>query len=482
MRTKLYFVAALAATMLASCADEQFVGENSPNELQENAGVGINFGLNVPGRTRADIYGKTAADKLGSNFYVMGTKGTGEAPATEPATSPTTTLVFDNYLVHYEANSAGTQEDNTANWTSVGVQPGATGYTNYVFLTSSSRTPTSQTIKYWDYSTDQYDFFAFSTGPNAAISSTSPTSGNIGVTNMAYGSALAGGATAYTLSIPTLEDLKETYITDIIGVQKANYGNEVQLQFKNIGAKVRVALYETVPGYAVKDVIFYQWDATNEFATGEGKVKNATAALISEDAKSFPTKGDIEVSFPNVGASSNGNPNKNKAAANVKNVSGGDKYKLFGTLHNFAASKEGNEPDNDGGSPEPTPYHYIGRTLPTATFAGTETEKYYETVFPISDSYPLTLRVDYTLVSTDGSKETINIYGAKAVVPANYTKWLPNFAYTYIFKISDNTNGWTDAAATKAGLFPITFDAVVTESTLESGIFETMCDNHGHLG
>lgn len=166
MRTKFYFVAALAATMLASCADDKFVGDNSPNELQENAGVGIQFGLNVPGRTRADIYGGEAAKLLGYNFYVMGTKGTGAGDATEPATSPTTTLVFDNYLVHYGVNTAGQTESNTANWEYVGFRPGTGDYTKYVYLTSMdpARTEDNQTIKYWDYSTKSYDFFAFSVG------------------------------------------------------------------------------------------------------------------------------------------------------------------------------------------------------------------------------------------------------------------------------------------------------------------------------
>ena len=42
---------------------------------------------------------------------------------------------------------------------------------------------------------------------------------------------------------------------------------------------------------------------------------------------------------------------------------------------------------------------------------------------------------------------------------------MPNYAYTYIFKISDNTNGWTGTASEPSGLFPITFDAVVAEAT-----------------
>ena len=49
-------------------------------------------------------------------------------------------------------------------------------------------------------------------------------------------------------------------------------------------------------------------------------------------------------------------------------------------------------------------------------------------------------------------------------MPATYTKWFPNYAYTYLFKISDNTNGWTDPSGTDpAGLYPITFDAIVLD-------------------
>jgi hypothetical protein len=99
-----------------------------------------------------------------------------------------------------------------------------------------------------------------------------------------------------------------------------------------------------------------------------------------------------------------------------------------------------------------------------ATFAGKSSANYYTPVLPNTDGQPLTLRVDYTLVSTDGSNEEIIIHGAKAVVPSTYTNWLNNYAYTYIFKITDNTNGWTSTVTSDPkGLFPITFDAVVKE-------------------
>lgn len=462
MKTKYFFLAAIGALTLASCSNDEFVGDTSPTTLGQEGDGSIQFTYTVPNATRADIYGTEAAKLLGYNFYVMGTKGD------EGAKSPSPNVVFDNYLVHWGANTAGTTESNTANWEYVGVVPGTDPTANYDKLGSYSAS-SGQTIKYWDYSAAQYDFFAFSTGDNAAAKdNTTPSTGTVGVTTMKHGTGLEDSKVAYTLYIPSVAELKETYITDIKEVKKGTaYGKEVQLQFKNIGSKVRVALYETVPGYSVANVKFYQVDGTNTDLSSATKYDDAY--LISTNANSFPTKGDIQVYFPNVGTGSNSNPNKNKAAANVVNVTGTYTYQNFGALDNFA-TKEFAEPDDDGATPTPTAYHFIGRTLPNATFAGTEAAKYYETVFPVSSSYPLTLRVDYTLVSTDGSGEAIKVYGAKAVVPANYTKWLPNYAYTYIFKISDNTNGWTSTVTTDpAGLFPITFDAVVTEATDATG-------------
>ena len=83
------------------------------------------------------------------------------------------------------------------------------------------------------------------------------------------------------------------------------------------------------------------------------------------------------------------------------------------------------------------------------------------------------MKVDYTLVSTDGSDEKIKVTGATATVPSEYTQWQPNYSYTYIFKISDKTNGSTGTPETNpAGLYPITFDAIVTET--ETGKQETI--------
>ena len=440
MKKYLFFVA-LAAFALASCSDDSFVGENSPNLGSANGDGEIHFGFDMQNATRADIYGNAAATLLGNNFYVMGTKGS------EAATTPSLKKVFDNYLVRYTENTAGKTQSNTSNWEYVGVAADA----NHVKL--SPENVEKQTIKYWDYSEQQYDFLAFSTGTYKAVANTSGASDEIGVTAIATGTTLGG--TAYTFDIPSVAALKNIYITDITTVLKANYGKEVKLTFKNLASKVRIALYETVPGYAVKDVKFYTVDGTSAFTGSKGTAAN----LISTNNATFASTGSVVIRFPNMGTNNKTtNANYNKAAATVSPTAG-DTKKAFGDLSNFAASKEGTEATGN----------YLGRTLPTATYAGEAAGDYYQYVFPVSAAYPLTLRVDYTLVSTDGSGEEINVYGAKAVVPSDYTIWQPNYAYTYIFKISDNTNGWTDTNATKSGLFPITFDAVVAEFTDVSG-------------
>ena len=467
MMKKNLFLAALAIVALASCTDSEFVGDNSPDNTPTANEKAINFGFDMQRVTRADVMGSAAATLLGNNFYVTGTKGT------EGATYPTNDIVFNNYLIHYGVNTAATTESNTANWEYVNVVPGTDPTANYVKL--SPVAIGAQTIKYWDYSTSQYDFMAFSTGTFKAVAKTNLTSSGedqiatneIGVTAMAYGSALnvaSSVPTAYTFYLPSVNALKNAYITDITEVVKDNYGKEVTLKFKNLGSKVRIALYETVPGYSVKDVVFYKVDGTNSFtdgdedATNDEDFKSSEAALISANTNGLPTRGSIAVIFPHVGNNNDSEKDYNKAAATVTPVTANSiKAQTFGNLHNFQSTEPGFY-EAAG--------NYLGRNLTQATFAGDVNADYYTTVFPVSSPDPLTLRVDYTLVSTDGSGETITVHGAKAVVPSTYTKWLPNYAYTYIFKISDNTNGWTDpSGTTAAGLFPITFDAVVAEAT-----------------
>ena len=428
MKTKYFIFAASALVALASCSSDEYVGDNSPTSAQNDGS--IQFSYNLPNATRAgEFIGATAAEKLGGMFVVEGTKGD------EETNSPSTTVVFDNYLVGYTANTAGQTESNTHNWEYVGKQTGITGRMTAATWSSLHTGVTTQTIKYWDYSTSQYDFIAWSTGQCEAIATGDASSGHVKVTPIKTGTTLK--TDGFSMTAVSADDLKQCYYTDINKVLKANYGGPVTLTFRNMAAKVRVALYETVPGYSVQNVEFYQDETTALTANVSGN--EATLYTPDGEANQLPQSGTVLVYYPRIGSSNSGAADYNKASVTVTPGSTKSSTQTFGTLSGT-----------------------IGTSLPSATFAGSAADDYYKAVIPNTNGNPLTLRVNYKLVSTDGSNEEIKVYGAKAVVPATYTNWLPNYAYTYIFKISDNSNGWTDTGKTAQGLLPITFDAVVT--------------------
>ena len=452
MKKFYYLFAAAVSVALASCTNEALV-EQGPG-TQEEISEAINFNFNLQNMTRAgELVGATAAEKLGGMFVVEGTKGK------EETNSPSTSVVFDNYLVGYEYNSAGTTESNTNNWEYVGKQTGITGRMSADTWGALHGTGTaqSQTVKYWDYSTEQYDFIAWSTGLREAVTDAAVAGSKVKVTRINTGTTLSSNG--FQLTAATAEDLMQCYYTDINTVLKANYGAPVTLTFKNMAAKVRVALYETVPGYSIKDVKFYTSDANPTAPTDLGSGTTTAATLFTMGSDVLPQSGEVTVFYPHIGTEHRDAPQTtdyNKASVTVGEVTGGatSTTQGFGTLTAQYGAAESHETAGD---------IYLGRSLPNATYAGSSADNYYTAVIPNTNGKPLTLRVDYTLVSTDGSNEEINVYGAKAVVPSTYTVWQPNYAYTYIFKISDNTNGWTSKTNTDPkGLFPITFDAVVT--------------------
>ena len=423
MKNFRFLLAAVAGIVLASCSNDDFIGGS--DVAQRNASNGeITFASGMGAITRADIVGADAATLLGTKFIVLGVKGDGTAAGMTP--------VFQNYLVQWQANSAGTSESNTHDWEYAGITA----------VAPSSIAGTTQTIKYWDYGTASYDFAAFSTGTSEMIASGTPAAGQVLVSAIEYNGADGKG---YTMQ-GAAADLANCYIADMVTVEKTGYKETVQMKFRSMGTKVRMAIYETVPGYAIKDVKFYT-DNTTPITTG---ASSTDATLIGANA--FKTSGEYTVTYPTIGLSNKSNSDYNKAHVTLGATSTAASNFGFGTL-NYVAGEGSLSSGNN----------YLGRTLTNASYAGTST--YYQTVLPNEEGTSLELRIDYTLVSIDGSDEEINVHGAKAFVPATYTKWLPNYAYTYVFKISDNTNGKTSTASgDPEGLFPITFDAVVVDS------------------
>lgn len=432
-----YFLYAASVLALASCSSDDFLGENSGNG-QNAANSVINFGGETGKITRAadgKSVGATAAKLLGKKFYVLGTKGT------LPTNSPTTSIVFDNYQVNWKENSAGTTTDNTNDWEYVGIDP--TG------LHAGTAAPTAQSIKFWDYSQKQYDFIAYSVGNNKLITTEDAAAEDGKIVGTAIKTPTAdNNYLSYSLKGKRIQDLKECYYTDVTTVKNdgttKEYNKPVTFTFKNLTAKVRVAFYETIPGYTVSDIQFYEnTTAPKEDLTGKGAAVLFTTGT-NGNKEYLSTNGEIKVTYPKVGSENASNAAYNKAYVSV--VKGTDEETTTLGLGNVNYN---NDVLNDNAK--------------EANMAGNKDDNYFTAVLP-AEGHALTLRLNYTLTSTDGSNEKIKVYGATAVVPASYTAWQPNYAYTYIFKISDNTNGTTSKEdGTPEGLFPITFDAVVAD-------------------
>lgn len=427
-----FFIAAASALALASCSSDDFLGEIQGNE-QNGATSAINFGGDTGKITRATTKGNAAADLLENNFVVVGFKGS----KTDAANNET--YAFDHYNVNFKDGSAFSTESNRAGWEYVNQDMKVKGADKSLAQSGASQ----QTIKYWDHSCASYDFIAFSMGKKDAASKyATPT--HVDKANLA--------TAAYTLT-GDVNTLSECYISDMKTVTEPNYNKtSVSMSFRHLASKVRMALFEIVPGYVISDVKFYT-DTTSP------TTDNTEGTLIGE----FNNSGTLTVFFPTTGTVHATEKDYNKAHVRfIKSTTAGEtgvlNHKGFGAV-NYNNQVEGTIPAGKT---------YLSQNAADPSYCGAG----YQNVLP-SEGKPsaITLRIDYKLTSVDGSKETINVKGATATVPAEYTEWKSGYAYTYIFKISQDTNGSTGGNST--GLTAISFDAVVVDDEA-NGLQETI--------
>lgn len=426
-----FFIAAASALALASCSSDDFLGEIQGNE-QNGATSAINFGGDTGKITRDPSTGKTAADLLENNFVVVGFKGN----KTDAANNEV--YAFDHYNVNFKDGSAFSTESNRAGWEYVNQDMNVKGTKPAASLAQGGAS--QQTIKYWDHSCKYYDFIAFSMGKGAESKYATPT--HVDKANL--------DKAAYTLT-GNVNTLSECYISDMKTVEEKDYNKtSVSMSFRHLASKVRMALFEIVPGYVISDVKFYT-DATST------TTDNTEGTLIGK----FNNSGTLTVSFPTTGTANATKEDYNKAHVKFTATEGENgvlNFKKFGAV-NYKNQAEGT-------IPEGTTYLSQNAAKPSYCGAG------YQNVLPSEGAASaITLRIDYKLTSVDGSNETINVTGATATVPAEYTEWKSGYAYTYIFKISPDTNGSTGGSST--GLTAISFDAVVVDDEA-NGLQETI--------
>ena len=429
---KKYVLFATALIALASCTNDDFVGDKTKGDAAGFAP--ISFAFDVPTATRAESTGATAAAKLSNQFVVYAEKNENGAAAPTDGN-----LVIQNYQVKWTAGSENSTTSNTEGWEYVGF---ASDFPSQVTPVSTE----TQTIKYWDYSASTYTFTAISAYPADL------TGGKMTIAKTTTGTAPAskyGKGYVVTISDATA-DLSKLYFADRVEIASTTagtdryadnaYGGNVTFRFRNAMSQVRVGMYETIPGYAISEVKFYENDGTTE-QENSTPAKAFGAILPNTPATGFT--GTLTVTYADNTTGIENQPIVTSART------GGT------TEANLVLGTNIQTLDATAATPK-----FLG-TTPTAPTWDTDGGT-YTSVFPQSaNTTNMVLKVDYTLYNTT-TKETIEVKGATATVPAKYVAWKPNIKYTYLFKISNDTNGSSGQGV--VGLYPITFDAVVVEA------------------
>ena len=406
---------ALSGTMLVGCTQSEYIGD-APQQNGKIVFSGASGKM-----TRATSNEGSVVQKLDNQIKFYGVKKTDD----------TYSDVFQNYILwSYGAGVSTSNPDaqeseigvKENNWEYVGV--------NMPYGTGSDKTGT-QLIKYWDHSASEYNFVAGSpvkaftyNVKNSQIESATVTgiAGHINPNN--------GGTAISTDPI---------YIADPVKVVKGNYNQDVVFNFTRQQSFVRVGVFETIPGYSVTSINFYKRNDSGWEASAE----DTQNIILTSTNKEYFT-----------GATN--------ATATIT-------YDWTTPSYTFAYGAAGLTTANNwfGGALDGvTSNSYTEATIPELYGKDNDMAKTgYFTVIPTASATtadPLLIKCDYVLTSDDNSGETIKVTGATAAIPAAYAKWAQNTSYTYLFKISDNTNGTTGEGGPE-GLYPITFDAAVVE-------------------
>lgn len=343
------------ALCLFSCAGSGQEEPDVPTQPEEPKGASISFGGNsgtwqdAP-TTRANK--ETGLETISKTFKVWGYKTT-EGNYTSGFDKSQN--VMNGYIVNWTQPAAG----GTGSWDYTGIR--------------NEELQTTQTIKFWDYSSTSYRYFAFSPA-NAKVTTTFLSEDGNTTTD-----AAAATQTSFSIPFEYKEDataVTTPYISDLWLSDNQNFGNRkygacVKLTFAPIITKVRFRFnYLKDTKISITDIVF----------------KN-----INDEHS--PTKGNIIVSYPITGTGT-------KAS-----------YK-------WVTTETGTEP--------------IKFTIPYEEDAdlnhqATERKKWYY-VPPLGDSN--TPQGAYIISATiDGKKST-------ATIPAEYMQWKAGYQYTYIFKIT----------------------------------------------
>ena len=311
----------------------------------------------------------------------------------------------------------------------------------------------TQFVRYFDHSSAHTYFYAYAPYINGA-----------GTPTFTYNGATNVGDAVMTFPAGSIEDgyndpTKYEYLCASTKIAQTNYGNAVSLQFMHMNAKIKIVFYEVIAGYSVKmmplhnDAGIIAVPAT--YNTGTSTYSYAADFMKTAGATVTFTGSTLGKTLSNFTATTNytGAAGDAISASDINNKALVFKEPTADALTDNAAAAK-------------------------ADPASFSSDVYYG--IPNTAGPGLTFRVSFKLTSTTG--EEIKVYDAGVFVDPTYCHWVAGKEYTYIFKITKDSNGSTNVADNHPkvnptpgdkALYPIVFDGLTVEDWVPADDVET---------
>ena len=471
---KIFSLAAIACMIMASCTNDSLVDDFSQKKYDVSK-VNIGFNMTTANSTRADAL----QTKGHYEFGVFGYSGA-EADVNGDQ-------IMENYLVAYGSltNPYKDLAAGASTWMA-GAEASTTvpgdGVSSWFYEgldnASNYKAPVipdvAQSLKYWDESTaatyfsayaPYYNQVAVKTANDKAVEYTeSATKGaetlkfqNLStfytdpVQQIATATAPYTGEGAYDTNTELINANEALYA--YTNVNKSSYGNDVSILFNHVNSQIKIAFYEAIKGYKVELIDLLPeanaWGETYQGIQLTPAKQAQTAWLVGTDAT-------LVSSYNPQVADTEKPAYYDQADVTVKGIKDVDSIKVSApangalpVVDNFIYA-----PANDASAliksaTKSKTVNCISELkdnptkLATVLYALPRYQGATNITGGVGVETGFTLHVSYKLIPEDGSKET-TIYDARVYVDPMFCKWEAGTCYTYVFKITSNTNGTTD--------------------------------------
>lgn len=403
--------------LVCSCVNDEIVSEQNDKHSSDK----INFNISVNNVTRAD-------SKLQDTHYEFGVFA-----YQKNGTTPES--LMNNYLVAW-CDESSPYKDWWNRISTYGDPESAVHGSSYWFyeqlgysignhLEETTPSTLEQILKFWDKSKTAVDFYAYTPYYNNATFDLNEEKLSLTGVSSFFVNPTTGGqvTTAKTKTDATPEyliDHNEVMYANKKTVERSNFGNDVDLNFKHLNAKIRLAFYTSITSYKVTltDLVPEQITGTpftiekQEGVVLTPAIEGNTHADITQPTSNteFDTQGDVVIYYNTTPAATWSNYTKSNENLCFQ-------VKDYPSLPTSNASLV---------------------ALPTI---------YYAVPQPAGNTCGFTVHVSFKMESAPnitGTSDVIQLYDARVWVPASACQWEAGKAYTYIFNINDNCSGTTD--------------------------------------